>query len=41
LAIVEEAVSGRIEEIGVVAQRSDRTLFEYFLCFSKYTYQGL
>jgi UTP-glucose-1-phosphate uridylyltransferase len=30
LAIVEEAVSGKIEETGVVAQRSDRALLEYF-----------
>lgn len=41
LAIVEEAVSGGIEEIGIVVQKSDRTLFEYFLCPSKYSYQGL
>jgi UTP--glucose-1-phosphate uridylyltransferase len=30
LAIVEEAVSGGIEEIGIVVQKSDRTLFEDF-----------
>ena len=30
LAIVEEAVSGGIEEIGIVVQASDRTLFEDF-----------
>ncbi|HCF29907.1 MAG TPA: UTP--glucose-1-phosphate uridylyltransferase [Cyanobacteria bacterium UBA11049] len=30
LAIVEEAVSGGIEEIGIVVQRSDRVLFEDF-----------
>ena len=31
LAIVEEAVSGEIEEIGIVVQTSDRTLCEFFL----------
>ena len=30
LAIVEEAVSGGIEEIGIVVQKSDRVLFEDF-----------
>ena len=30
LAIVEEAVSGGIEEIAIVVQKSDRTLFEEF-----------
>lgn len=31
LAIVEEAVSGGIEEIAIVVQKSDRTLCEFFL----------
>lgn len=30
LAIVEEAISAEIEEIGIVVQRSDRTLFQDF-----------